>query len=238
VFQPVEEQVGEQERREMVDREGAFEPVRGDVPGVPVPADIVDQHIDPGEALQHLPSQPPHLRLGRQIRDEHVHLPAAGCPDLASRGVDAAGIPASDRQVRTHHGQAQRGRPTDAGAATSHQHRPAGHRPAADLLHAYVSAFQAITKRVCVGTKFSLAPEASSAETNLSPSPASMACETSIESGSPSSPRSAAATRPACRCASSTDRSFVRSIAPEYVHPGSSRVCSLPLIDSVVVGFS
>ncbi len=36
-LEPVEEQVSEQERREMVDGEGAPEPVSGDVPGVPVP---------------------------------------------------------------------------------------------------------------------------------------------------------------------------------------------------------
>ena len=34
----------------MVDRKGAFQPVRGDVAGAPVPADIVDQHVDPRQA--------------------------------------------------------------------------------------------------------------------------------------------------------------------------------------------
>jgi len=33
--QPVQEQVGQQERREVVQREGVLEPVSGDVPAVP-----------------------------------------------------------------------------------------------------------------------------------------------------------------------------------------------------------
>src|ERR1039458_7467551 len=60
----VEEQAGEQEGREMVEGEGALEPVSGDVPGVPVPADVVDQNIDPGQALEYLVSQQSHLRPG------------------------------------------------------------------------------------------------------------------------------------------------------------------------------
>ena len=44
--QPVEEQVGKQEWRKVVEGERALEPVYGDVPGVPVAADVVDQHID------------------------------------------------------------------------------------------------------------------------------------------------------------------------------------------------
>ena len=67
----------------MVEREGALEPVGSDLAGVPVPPDVVDQNIDPGTALEYLLSQPPHLRLGGQVRNEHVHLPA-GCSDLAA----------------------------------------------------------------------------------------------------------------------------------------------------------
>ena len=125
---PVEEQVGEQERREMVEGEGVLEPVGGDVPGVPVAADVVDQHIDPGEALEHLGSQPPHLRLGGEVRDEHVHVAAAGGADLASRVLGALAVPAGDREVRTHRRQAEGGRFADASAAAGDQHRLAGHR--------------------------------------------------------------------------------------------------------------
>jgi len=81
----VQEQVGEQERREMVDRKGASQPVGGDVPSVPVPADIVDQHIDPSKALNHLAGKSAHLGLRGQVSNEHLHLPAAGGTDLGRR---------------------------------------------------------------------------------------------------------------------------------------------------------
>ena len=87
-----------------------------------------------GKRWQHLVGQPPHLRLGGQVRDEHVHLPAAGCADLASRVLGAAAVPAGDRDVRTHRGQAQGGRLADACGAAGDQHCPAGHRPVVDLI--------------------------------------------------------------------------------------------------------
>ena len=127
--QPVQQQVGEQERREMVEGEGALEPVGGDVPGVPVAADVVDQHVEPGQALEYLGGQPAHLRLGGEVGDEHVDLPAAGCADLAGRGLGASAVPAGDRQVRAHRGQAERGRLADAAGGTGDQHGPTGHRP-------------------------------------------------------------------------------------------------------------
>src|SRR5512133_2101810 len=112
----------------MVEGEGAFEPVCGDVPGVEVSADIVDQHMDPREALQYFLSQLLYLRLGGQVCDEEVHPPATGGTDLPSRVLSAYAISASDRQVRTHPGQAQRGCPANATRGTGDQHGPAGHR--------------------------------------------------------------------------------------------------------------
>jgi hypothetical protein len=122
----------------MVEREGALEPVSGDVPGVPVPPDVVDQHIDPGKALEYLLSQPPHLRLGGQVGDEHLHLPATGCAELASRALGGPAVAAGDRQVRAHRCQAKGGRPPDASGGTRDQHGPAGHRPAVELFHVRV----------------------------------------------------------------------------------------------------
>ena len=112
----------------MVEGEGAFEPVCGDVPGVPVPADVVDQHMDPRKALQYLLSQLSYFRPGGQVCDEEVHPPVTGCTDLASRVLSAYAISASDRQVRTHPGQTQRGCPANAARGTGDQHCPAGHR--------------------------------------------------------------------------------------------------------------
>src|SRR6266516_5794648 len=45
------------------------------------------------------------------------------------------GRPATDRQVRTHPGQAQGGRPADTAAGAGDQHGPASHRPAVELSH-------------------------------------------------------------------------------------------------------
>jgi len=114
LLQPFEELVGEQERREMVECERSLQAVRSDVPGIPVPADVVDQHIDAGQASKYLVSQPPDLRLGGQVRDEHVHLLAAGRADLASRVLGSPAVTAGDREVRTHRRQAEGGCPADA----------------------------------------------------------------------------------------------------------------------------
>ena len=107
-----------------------------------------------GSALEHLVSQPPHLRLGGQIRDEHVHLPAAGRADLASRGLGAPAVPAGDRQVRAERGQAQRGGLSDAAGTAGDQHGPAGHRLAAALFqvgHALMVAWRTCA-RLCTLT--------------------------------------------------------------------------------------
>jgi hypothetical protein len=105
------------------------------VPGVPVPADVVDQHIDPRQGLEYLLGQPSYLCLGGQVGDEHVDLPTAGCADLPGRVLGAPAVATGDRQVCTHRGQAQSGRLTDAGGGTGDQHRPAGHRAAVSLFH-------------------------------------------------------------------------------------------------------
>src|SRR4029450_12111154 len=111
----------------MVEGEGAFEPVCGDVPSVEVAADVVDQHMDPREALQHFLSQLSYLRLGGQVCDEEIHPAATGGIDLPGRVLSAYAISASDRQVRPQPGQTQRGCPANATRGTGDQHCPAGH---------------------------------------------------------------------------------------------------------------
>jgi len=49
-FGPVEQQTGEQERRQVAEGERVLEAVRGDVRGVPVARDVVDQYVDLGKA--------------------------------------------------------------------------------------------------------------------------------------------------------------------------------------------
>ncbi len=60
-MQPVEEQVGQQERSEVVEGERLLESVRGEVAGVPVATDVVDEHIEARERRQHLIGQPSYL---------------------------------------------------------------------------------------------------------------------------------------------------------------------------------
>ena len=64
LLQPIQEQAGEQERREVVDGEGVLEPVGRQASGVPVAADVVHQHIDPRQAVQGFGGEPSYLRLG------------------------------------------------------------------------------------------------------------------------------------------------------------------------------
>jgi hypothetical protein len=135
VPQPVEEQVSEEERRKVVNGEGAFEAVGGDMPGVPVPAHVVDQHIDSGKALKYLVGQPPHLSLDGQVSDQDVYRPAARDTDLSSRALGPLAVSADDREMCTHGGQTQGSGLADATAATGDQHRLARHRPALYLLH-------------------------------------------------------------------------------------------------------
>ena len=62
--EPVQEQPGEQERGQVVDRERALQSVGGDLAGGPEPAHVVDQHTQPGVGRQHLSGQSAHLGLG------------------------------------------------------------------------------------------------------------------------------------------------------------------------------
>ena len=101
----------------MVEGEGALEAVSGDVPRVPVPADVVDQHINPGKGLEHLGSKPSHLHLGGKVGDENVHPPTAGGPDLLRRAFGALAVAPGDRKVRTPRGQAQGDGLADAAAS-------------------------------------------------------------------------------------------------------------------------
>ena len=50
----VEQQVGKQERGQVVDGKGALQAVGGGVPGGPDPARVVDQHLQPGIGVQRL----------------------------------------------------------------------------------------------------------------------------------------------------------------------------------------
>jgi len=103
--QPVQEQVGQQERREVVQREGVLEPVSGDVPGVPVAADVVHQHVELGEPVKDLVGKSAHLSLSREVRDEDVDLCGAHGTDLSGSSLGAGAVPAGDRRARAQGGE-------------------------------------------------------------------------------------------------------------------------------------
>ena len=112
----------------MVDGECSLEPVNGDVSGVPVTPHIVDQHIDASEPLEHLVGQSAHIGLGGVVGKEYFDLRTRRGTDLPSRVFGTGGVPASDRDVRPHTGEAQGGGPTDPPGAAGHQDGATGHR--------------------------------------------------------------------------------------------------------------
>jgi hypothetical protein len=75
-LKPLQEQVGEQERREMVKGEGVLDSVRCCVAGVPLPAGVVDQDVDAGEGEQ-LVGEPPHLGEDRSATKAPTFPPPA-----------------------------------------------------------------------------------------------------------------------------------------------------------------
>ena len=81
-LQAVQQQVGEQERGEMVEGEGVFQAVGGDVPVRPEAAHVVDQHIQPRIGVEYLAGQAADLGLGGHVGDVHVHR------RVARRGAD------------------------------------------------------------------------------------------------------------------------------------------------------
>src|SRR6185437_4639338 len=90
--------------------------------------DVIDQHLDPRKALEAWPaSRRTSTWAGRSATDTSTGgAELTGCVQGASR------VPATDRQVHTHPGQAQGGRRADTAAD---QHGPASHRSAVELSH-------------------------------------------------------------------------------------------------------
>ena len=84
--QQVLELVGEEERGEVVEREGVLEAVHGDVPVRPVAADVVDEHVEARVGRLDLGGQAPYLGLGGHVRLEHVHLGRRHLPSYGVRG--------------------------------------------------------------------------------------------------------------------------------------------------------
>jgi hypothetical protein len=56
----------------VVEREGVFQAVGGDMPVGPEPAHVVDQYVQPWIGVEYLAGQPADIDLGGQVGGEHV----------------------------------------------------------------------------------------------------------------------------------------------------------------------
>ena len=71
-LQPVQQQVRQQERGEVIERERVLQAVGGDVPVRPEPADVVDEHIQARVPVEHFAREASYFGLRRQVRGERV----------------------------------------------------------------------------------------------------------------------------------------------------------------------
>ena len=71
-FEPVQKQVGEQERGEVVEGEGTLQAVGGRVSVCPEPADVVDQHVESWVSIQDADGEPTDLGLRGHVGGEGV----------------------------------------------------------------------------------------------------------------------------------------------------------------------
>ena len=96
-LEPIQQQVGQQERGEVVDGEGVLQAVGGDVPGGPEPAHVVDQHVQARVRGEDLTGQTAHLGLDGQVGYEHIDgRVARRCADVASGGLGPGAVAAND----------------------------------------------------------------------------------------------------------------------------------------------
>jgi hypothetical protein len=72
VLEAIQPQIGQRERREVIDRKGQLETVRRKPVLRRKQAGIVDQHIEPVVPGQNLVRQPAHLRETRKIGERHI----------------------------------------------------------------------------------------------------------------------------------------------------------------------
>jgi hypothetical protein len=116
--QPLEQELGEQERGEVVEREGALEAVGRDLARREHRAGVVGEHVDALVALEQLGRQPADLVQALEVGDvlvrragrgrgglAHVRRVAADDRDLraAPRQLDRCGAPDPARRAGQHH---------------------------------------------------------------------------------------------------------------------------------------
>ena len=133
LLQSVEEQVGEQERRQMVEGEGALQPAGGDVAGVPVPPALLASTSIRGRRWRTSPAS----RRTSNWADTSAANTSTGPPPAALSSPAASSVLSGSRpqiaRSAPHPGQAQGGRPADTGTGAGDQQGPVGHRSAVEL---------------------------------------------------------------------------------------------------------
>jgi hypothetical protein len=138
-LEPVEQQVGEQERAEVVDREGVFQAVGRGVAGGPGAAHVVDQHVQAWVPVENRYRQRAHLGLRRHVRDERVdHRLVDSAADVRGGGLGPLPVTADDADPGAQACHAGRGGFADAARSAGDQDGLSGHRPDAVVRHGHL----------------------------------------------------------------------------------------------------
>jgi len=99
LFQPVQEQISKEKRREVIEGERVLQPINGDMAGVPLATDVLTSTSILGRRYS-ISSVSRRTSTERTGPPEHVDVPAAHCADLPSGFLHTRGIAAGDREVR------------------------------------------------------------------------------------------------------------------------------------------
>src|SRR5262245_4086462 len=123
LLQPVEEELAEQKRRQVVDRPGLFDAVLRQLPCSVHRAGVVDEHIQLSIAGQHLGGQSAHRGLRREVGDECRHRGSSPGrrPDTSRRNARPGLAATDDGEVRAKCGERFCRRQADAIGGTRDQ---------------------------------------------------------------------------------------------------------------------
>ncbi len=123
------EQAGQQERGEVIDREGPLQTVGAHVPIAPVAAGIVDQHVQAGVCREHFRRKRPHLALVGEVREKPVGTARPGHRQHRLHRCGSALLIASDdADASPETGERHRRRQADPARCTGHERGLTGHR--------------------------------------------------------------------------------------------------------------
>ena len=120
-LEAVQQQIGQQKRREVIDRKGQLEPVRRKPVLRRKQAGIVDQHVEPVVPGQNLVRQPAHLRETRKIGERHIDpVRARALDDPSPRLLGPRTVAAGHHDPHPGPRETQRGVQPDPGARPGH----------------------------------------------------------------------------------------------------------------------